>query len=600
MTRVVRNIGYRTREAPGAQLLHSVSLTAKTGSVTLIAGHTGSGKSTLLQLLSGLKEQTSGTIAVSHRPTGASEQKLARDALLKTGGYVHQYPEHQFFLPTVEKELAYALKKLRLPPEERSRRIGEAAAVCQIGPELMSRSPFLLSGGEKRRAAIAAVMAAEPDWLLMDEPSAGLDSDMAHWLAQQLSVWSRQKATAERGGILIASHDLELFLPVADSVVLLRGGRSLGQWTPGELAQRPEILAAAGLGLPACTRLSRFAGSRGLTPADIAEGLVRRLEGRGKEEGLSAPGAAPRQAVPVTVEKEEPEAWSSPRQLVDVEKGEPEAWSSTQPVAAVEKGGSPEERENPFYFRAAAMDPRAKWFLYLLFSLFILIKPAMAVSAAGFGAVAVLAAALGLSWRRWVKPLAPLGLFMLVAFLISGIRLSLSHPLTGTGFSLPAALETLNRLGSLLPVMAGGVLFNASTSPLSIQKGVEAPLKRIPYMEKAADATGLAVALMFRFLRFIPQELGRFALLASIRGGSAGKPGKVRLRQLPSFFTPMLLSVMQHAEELSIALEARGYGRKGAARTNAAPLRFSRSDATACLAGAIVVAGLAGLRWLTG
>lgn len=576
MNLVMEQASYVTPEEPRAELLSRISFSAELGTVTLLAGCTGSGKSTLLQLLAGLKEPSSGRIAI-----GSCEQRgeaAERQRLLQSAGYVHQYPEHQFFLPKVRDELLYALRRLRLAPAERNRRLSEALNQCGIGEELLEQSPFLLSGGQKRRVAIASAVIARPEWLLLDEPTAGLDSDMACWLAGRLSEWKREKRELGRGGIIVASHDLDLFLPVADQVVLLQEGASLGTWSPSELMREPAVLKSAGLGVPACIRLASFAGAAGLGVESAADALEAKWRGGGLKAGAGGGHTSPRRQEP--------------------EEGQP---------VSIHAGAAPNRsagRGNLRFSRLKALDPRAKWLVYLMFSLSLLIKPQLAVSAAGLilaGAVAVRA---GLPGKKWLKPLKAMGFFIALAFLIAGLQLRFgpgSFPLSGTRFSMPEALEALRRLAPLLPVLAGGAVFNACTSPLSIQKGLDAPLRRIPRFERGAEAIGLAVALMFRFLRFIPEELERFALLASVRGrAGTGKPGKLRVRQLPSFLTPMLLSVMQHAEELALALEARGYGRKGVKRTNAAPLRWRREDGAACLAGVGVVALLLGLRWLTG
>lgn len=595
MSRIVRNVSYRITEAPVPELLRQISMEAPMGAVTLIAGHTGSGKSTLLQLLAGLKEPTAGEILVDGakiKANSSERKKQLREVLLHTSGYVHQYPEHQFFLPRVEEELGYGLRSYRLQPEERNRRIRQAAAVCRVPDELMSRSPFQLSGGQKRRVALAAVLAPDPDWLLLDEPTAGLDSDMAGWMIGQMKEWARQRGEKGRGGIIVAAHDLNLFLPAADQVVLLRNGSILGQWSPAELSRRPEVLMEAGLGLPECVRLSRFSGSAGLNPASVAEGIIRKLAAGASSNADNNKSETAELSVSMTRAAED--------SIVSPVQSQAENMDVAS-LTSSKRGAHPDYNENPSIGRLLALDPRAKWLVYLLFSLTVLMKPHMAVSGAALLAIAAVGAGAGLPYRRWLKPLLPFLVFMLAAFIISGIQISWgsgSNPLSHTRFHLPQAIETLNRLGALLPVMAGGVLFNACTTPLSIQKGLDALLRLIPRFGRAAEAIGLAVALMFRFLRFIPGELSRFAMLASVRSRSKGKNGKLRLRQLPSFFTPMLLSIMQHAEELSVALEAKGWGRKGVERTNAAPLRFVKRDWAACVVGCAVVAGLAGIRWM--
>lgn len=616
MSRIMRGVGL---QAAGTEtwLLKEASLTAQAGAVTLIVGRMGSGKSTLLQLLAGLKQPSTGVVddEADEWPTPTPNSDPSK--LQMTSGYAYQYPEHQFFLPSVREELGYALKRRRLTATEKDERIREAAAACRLGEELMERSPFSLSGGQKRRLALAAVLVSRPAWLLLDEPSAGLDGDMAQWLAGQLAQWSRARR-GEGGGIVIATHDLDLFLPVANSVVVLAQGRSLGQWTPGELAAQPQLLEEAGLPVPACIRLSGLAGTAGLSAAETAAGIARRMLAQREELCGAMPGprrtrpaiGADRPAQPLARASA---AGQTPSHAAAGEAAPSfslsAAGAAQQPATPQSAGSnlstptaSPNERLNQKQIAPASpapgetrcmallrgLDPRLKWFLYLLYSLLLLIRPHLVVSVAGLAVMSALAAAAGIPLGRWLKPLAPLGVFIVLAFVISGLQLpvgSSGFPLSGVRFDWQEAMVALNRLGALLPVLAGGVLFNLCTSPLSIQKGMDAIIRPIPVLGKAADPIGLSVALLFRFLRFIPGELGRFALLASVRSGDVRKPGKLRMRQLPSFFTPMLISVLAHAEELSLALESRGFRTTGSRRTNAFPLRFQKSDGVACLTG---------------
>ena len=150
-----------------------VSLTFKEGSFVGIIGHTGSGKSTLIQMLNGLIKPTVGSVFIDDEDIWSDTSKL-RDKRFKVG-LVLQYPEYQLFEETVKKDIAFGPRNLGLNEEEIEERIREAAGYLHLSPELLERSPFDLSGGEKRRAAIAGVLAMRPDVLVLDEPTAGLD-----------------------------------------------------------------------------------------------------------------------------------------------------------------------------------------------------------------------------------------------------------------------------------------------------------------------------------------------------------------------------------------------------------------------------------------
>lgn len=550
------------------------------GELTLVAGRTGSGKSTLLQLLAGIRPASAGLIGEWR---GEERVALERSELLATSSYMHQNPEQMFFLPTVREEILYSLKKRRLPPQERQERLIWAAARCGIREELWERSAITLSGGEKRRTALASAAALRQPWLVLDEPTAGLDPVMAAALAGELAEWKLEQGRAG-GGIVIASHELDLFLPLADRVVLLKDGCVAGQWTPQQLMKDPSPLAEAGLGVPDCIRLAALAGAESLSAEAIANSLAEKLVSGSSE---------------IAAQREEGESKVGLLEPRDA-AGRANGLTAIDQQRVSEETAQPRTGHEARFIRLSRLDPRAKWLLYALFSISLLISPHWGVTALGGAAVAALAVAAGIPATRWLRPVLAFGGFILAAFVISGVELSFAggqNPLMQVGFSWEQGQVTLKRLTPLLPVLGGGVLFNILTPPLSIQKGLEELLRRIPVIWRAADMIGLAVALLFRFIRFLPGELGRLALLASVRGRPGkGSPGKLKLRQLPAFFIPLLLSMLHHAEQLSFALSARGYGRKGTTRTNAAPLRWRRSDGAACLAGLLGIAGINALR----
>ncbi len=569
---------------PGGSVLNRKGLldcSFAAGELTLVAGCTGSGKSTLLQLLAGLRPAGSGSIGEWR---GEERHPLERQELLATSSYVHQNPEQMFFLPTVRDEILYSLQKRKLPPQERRERMVWAAARCGLGEELWERSAFTLSGGEKRRTALAAAAALRQPWLILDEPTAGLDPVMAASLAGEMAEWKREQGSSG-GGIIIASHELDLFLPLADRVVLLKNGSVTGQWSPKELLKDPSPLTEAGLGVPDNIRLSALAGSDSLAAEAIARSLAERL----------AAGSTAMAAQLDAAEAHESRT-TEPGKVSVKTTGTDDVVQ--QPVFSGADHRQPNHGTR--FTRLSGLDPRAKWLLYALFSVSLLISPHWGVTTLGGAAVAALGLAAGIPAKRWLRPVFAFAGFILAAFVISGVELSFArgqNPLMHIGFSWEQGQITLKRLAPLLPVLAGGVLFNILTPPLSIQKGLEELLQRIPVLRRAGDTIGLAVALLFRFIRFLPGELGRMALLASVRGRPGkGSPGKLKLHQLPVFFIPLLLSMLHHAEELSFALMARGYGRKGAKRTKAVPLRWQRSDGAACLAGVLCIAGMNALR----
>ncbi|MHB1341204.1 MAG: ATP-binding cassette domain-containing protein [Coriobacteriia bacterium] len=229
--------------------LRDVSLTIERGGLVLVVGATGSGKSTLLRLLAGLLSPSAGTVDVDGAAPG---DKAVRGRI----GLVFQNPESQFFAETVLDDIRFGPKNLGHPDPERSA-VGALRSVG-LDPETFGpRSPFTLSGGEARRVAVAGVLALGPDYLLLDEPTAGLD---AHGRDAVLAALAAVRTTT---GVLVVTHDPEQFLAHADRVVALASGAGAFSGTPAELLADPAPYLRAGLTLPEIVEVQVLARERG-------------------------------------------------------------------------------------------------------------------------------------------------------------------------------------------------------------------------------------------------------------------------------------------------------------------------------------------------
>ncbi|WP_438448996.1 ATP-binding cassette domain-containing protein [Gorillibacterium sp. sgz5001074] len=558
---VLEKVSYRS--SGGSSILHGLDLHIRPGEITLIAGRAGAGKSTLLQVMAGLrKPDMGGEVRIGDEPLWGG--KKPNPALIRKIGYVHQVPEHQFFLPSVREELEYSLKPFKLSAAEQEHRIRTALQHCGLSDELLDRTPFFLSGGEKRKAALASVWVTEPEWLLLDEPSSGLDPAMGAWLADRLIEWKRSKGG--EGGVVIATHDLDVFLPVADRVVMLLEGTVFGSWTASELERLPDLWEDAGIGMTDSIKLAAWTGSasgeNGFSVSALADRWMERLQARTE---------------PLMTEPEEPNAKQHVRRQ-NSPNGLP--WKQ-EPLSASSR-----------HSNLNRLDPRTKWLIYLMFSAVVLLQPVWTVTSASMLMVIGLGVYAGIKPDYWLKPLTPMLLFMLLSFGIAGLELSLSiHPVSVTGvhFVWSQGEQAIERLASFLPVMAAGILFGKTTDPITMQKGLEKPLQAFPRLRRVGQVLAWSTSLMFRFMRWVPTELERFAMLAASRGKRAVTPGKIRLSQLPAFFTPLLLAAMQHAEDVALAMEARGHTGSGQERTNAVPLHFTRQDGTAFGIGIVMV-----------
>lgn len=249
--------------------LKNISFDAADGEVLAIAGHTGSGKSTLIQLVAGLIKLTSGTVEIDG--LSVADKKIRRLV-----GIVFQYPEHQLFEETVERDIAFAPKNFGLSDAEISARVDEAMRQVGLDSSLKNSSPFELSGGQRRRVAIAGILALKPKYLILDEPTAGLDPLAKENLLRELFGDVKKSAT-----IILVSHNMDDIARFANRVVVLAQGEILFTGTPRELFAREEILRRAGLEPPPITQLLRTLGINQIAlTIDEAEKIILQKIGR--------------------------------------------------------------------------------------------------------------------------------------------------------------------------------------------------------------------------------------------------------------------------------------------------------------------------------
>ena len=233
------------------------------GELLGVIGHTGSGKSTLIQHLNGLLRPTEGRILLDGTDIWAEPKKI-RDVRFRVG-LVFQYPEYQLFEETIYKDIAFGPKNMGLSETEVDARVRQAARLVGLSEELLSKSPFALSGGQKRRVAIAGVIAMEPEVLVLDEPSAGLDPRGREELLSHIRDYHREKGNT----VVLVSHSMEEIARNADRIVVLAHGRALMSGTPREVFAHGKELLRAGLDVPQVTRIAMELRHRGL-PIDAS------------------------------------------------------------------------------------------------------------------------------------------------------------------------------------------------------------------------------------------------------------------------------------------------------------------------------------------
>ena len=229
--------------------LVDVDFTAYRGEYLGIIGHTGSGKSTLIQHLNGLLKPTSGQVLYEGQDIWASKERTRQTRFHV--GLVFQYPEYQLFEETIYKDIAFGPSNMGLDAGEIDRRVRQAARFVGLKEELLDKSPFELSGGQKRRVAIAGVIAMEPSVLILDEPTAGLDPVGVESILGNI----RDYHEAKNATIIIVSHSMEEMARTVDRIVVVNDGRIPFSGAPREVFAHGDELEAMGLGVPAMTRV---------------------------------------------------------------------------------------------------------------------------------------------------------------------------------------------------------------------------------------------------------------------------------------------------------------------------------------------------------
>ena len=262
------------------EALKNVNIEIKEGSITGLIGHTGSGKSTMLQLLNGLSTPSDGRVYLDGEDIWQKPKEIGK--VRYRVGLVMQYPEYQLFEETVEKDIAFGPKNMGLSNEEISERIREAIDFVGLSPDVLQKNPFDLSGGQKRRVAIAGVIAMRPEVLVLDEPAAGLDPQGRDVILDGVFKY-REKTGAT---IIIVSHSMEDMARLCDDIIVLSHGEVVLHGSRDEVFSESQMLEKIGLAVPQITLLMHELSARGInvnngiyTESAAVEEIARLMKG---------------------------------------------------------------------------------------------------------------------------------------------------------------------------------------------------------------------------------------------------------------------------------------------------------------------------------
>lgn len=276
------NFTYQPTTPLAYQALRNINLKIVDGAFTVLVGQTGSGKSTLVNLIDALTLPTSGQVIVNGRlinnQTSKREQELFRQKI----GFVFQFPERQLFAQTVREDLAFGPQNLGWSQEKINKSIRKALETVQLSPAILEQSPFSLSGGQKRRVAIAGVLAMNPEVLILDEPAVGLDSLAVHRLLNIIKELNQRGVT-----IIMITHYLEMVTSLVTQIIALHDGQITFDGNPQEFFGSQQLLNKSNLLAPKSIQISREIGLRGLPLSldELSANLIERLKNGGIANG---------------------------------------------------------------------------------------------------------------------------------------------------------------------------------------------------------------------------------------------------------------------------------------------------------------------------
>lgn len=244
--------------------IENINLSFRSGELIGVIGHTGSGKSTMIQHLNGLLKPTSGQVL--YRGENIWKDKHFTHSIRGRVGLVFQYPEYQLFEETCWKDIAFGPKNQGVSGDELEARVRRAAGFVGIGEDLLQKSPFDLSGGQKRRVAIAGVIAMEPDVLILDEPTAGLDAAGREAVLENIRAYQQ----AQNAAVIMVSHSMEEVAKLCSRLIVMNQGSVAMDGTPAEVFTHVDELMGMGLSVPQVTIVFHLLRARGLAlPADV-------------------------------------------------------------------------------------------------------------------------------------------------------------------------------------------------------------------------------------------------------------------------------------------------------------------------------------------
>ena len=530
--------------------LDHVDIQINKGEILGVIGHTGSGKSTLIQHLNGLLQPSEGEVLLDGKSIWDAKGKCARETRFRVG-LVFQYPEYQLFEETIAKDIAYGPTNMSLPQAEIDGRVRESMEAVGLAPELADQSPFALSGGQKRRVAIAGVIAMRPDVLVLDEPTAGLDPAGRDEIFELVRNYHAQSGAT----ILIVSHSMEDISQIADRLLVMDHARVLFCDTPREVFSHADEIVAAGLDIPMITKVMIELKKRGHASVSApflpaGDGRAARLQ---EERGRSL-------------------------MLKDITIGQ------------FFPGNSAVHR----------LDPRVK--IVLTVALIVLLF--LAQGPVSYGLIILfLALVIGISRIspkmvvRGLKPILLIVMFTAVLnlFYTPGDYVWQWKFLHISVEGIRMAIFMVLRL--MLLIIATSML-TYTTSPIQLTDGLERLLAPLKKLHVPVHELSMMMSIALRFIPTLIEETEKIISAQKARGADFDSGNLIqRAKAMIPILVPLFISAFRRADELATAMECRLY-RGDVGRTRMRQLKIARVDICSMLLVAVLFAAVIALRRL--
>lgn len=512
--------------------VENVNLSVEKGAFVGVIGHTGSGKSTLIQMLNGLIRPTSGQVLLNGEDIWAKPKEIRRVRFQV--GMVFQYPEYQLFEETVIKDIMFGPKNMGLSDEEALKRAKEAAHFTDLKPELLEKSPFELSGGEKRRAAIAGVIAMDPEVLILDEPAAGLDPKGRDVILAQISEYHRQRGNT----ILLVSHSMEDIGRVADRVLVMNNAHAEMYDETRAVFSRGELLEPMGLRLPQITSIMRRLRKMGLpvseTVLNVDEAVMELLPllKKGKRRTKTM--------------------------LSDVTMGQ------------FFPGKSVMHR----------LDPRIKMCLTVYFIVLIFCSKNFVTLGA-----TILMSLLGVVLSKvplklYLKSMKPI-LFIVVFTGVLNLFYGTGDPIFTLGFihiTRNGIVNSIMIAVRIVVLILISSILTFTTSPTQLTDAIERLLKPLALLHVPVHEFAMMMTIALRFVPTLLEETEKIMAAQKARGADMESGGLMqRIKALIPVLIPLFVSAFRRAFDLATAMESRCY-HGGEGRTKMKVLHLSKVD----------------------